>query len=140
MRLILHSFFLFISLTIFAQPKKDYFDAQQLQLKTETDYLKGMPHGTHLEYYKSGKLSRRGYYDYGKEDSIWTIYYETGSIKAIEHYLKGKKWGTNTYYYKNAKPAQITHYENDKADSVWTSYHENGNVKSRESFEKGKRR
>lgn len=122
-----------------AQPKKEYYDNQQTQIKSETDYHKGMPHGLHTEYYKSGKISRRGFYDAGKEDSAWTFYYEDGRKKAVENYLKGKKWGTNVYYFKSGKLAQITHYENDLADSVWTAWHENGQLKSRESFDKGKK-
>ena len=131
--------FLFISLAISSQPKKEYFDAKQTQLKSETDYYKGMPHGSHAEYYVTGKVSRRGFYDYGKEDSLWAFYYENGTKKALENYLKGKKWGTNVYYFKTGKVAQITRYENDFADSVWTSYFENGQIKSKETFEKGKK-
>ena len=86
-----------LSIWSFSQPKKEYHDAAQTQLKSETDYLKGMPHGTHTEYYKSGKISRKGFFNYGKEDSTWTFYYEDGKKKAIENYLKGKKWGTNRY-------------------------------------------
>jgi uncharacterized protein len=123
----------------FSQPKKEYHDAAQTQLKSETDYLKGMPHGTHLEYYKSGRVSRKGFFNYGKEDSVWTFYYEDGKKKAIENYVKGKKWGTNKYYFKSGKIAQVTKYENDLSDSVWTAYYENGNVKSKETFELGKK-
>ena len=123
----------------FSQPKKEYHDAAQTQLKSETDYLKGMPHGTHLEYYKNGRVSRKGFFNYGKEDSVWTFYYEDGKKKAIENFMKGKKWGTNKYYFKSGKIAQVTKYENDLSDSVWTAYYENGNVKSKETFELGKK-
>ena len=122
-----------------AQVKKEFYDTQQIKLKTETDYYKGMPNGLHKEYYQSGKLMRQGYYKFGKEDSVWTIYYENGLQKATENYVASKKWGTNKYYYKTGKLSQIIRYENDLADSTWTSYFENGTVKSRESFEKGKK-
>lgn len=85
MRFQLIAFFFFTVAVLTGQPKKEFYDAQQTQLKSETDYLKGMPHGTHIEYYKTGKLSRKGFYNYGKEDSIWTFYYENGTKKAVEH-------------------------------------------------------
>lgn len=136
---------LFLSLSLFPQVKKEYHDVQQTKVKTETDYYKGMPHGVHREYYKSGKLSRKGTYYYGKEDSTWTFYYEDGTKKAVERYERGLRSGTNQYYFKSGKLSQITKYQpgtrdNDIADSVWTSYYENGKVKSRESFVMGKRR
>src|SRR5947207_1123072 len=137
MRALFYTLMIGLSGVCFGQTKKEYHDAKQTQLKSETEFYKGMPHGLHIEYYPSGKMSRRGFYDYGKEDSVWTFYYEDGARKAIENYLKGKKWGTNTYFFKNGKVAQITKYENDLADSVWTSYHENGKIKSRETFERG---
>ena len=139
MRFYIFLYLVFLYFSLFSQQKKEYFDAQQSQLKTETDYFKGMPHGQHFEYYVSGKPSRRGYYHEGKEDSIWMFYYEDGTKKAVEHYFRGKKWGTNTYYFKSGKIAQITKYNNDIADSTWTSFYENGNQKTVENFENGKK-
>src|SRR5687767_7146482 len=93
-----------------AQARKEYHDAKQTQLKSETNYFKGFPYGEHKEYYKNGKLSCVGFYYagkqshfLGKEDSVWTYYYEDGTKKAVEHYDKGLKNGTNLYYYKSGK-------------------------------------
>ena len=90
---------LFICLALFAysQPKKEYYDAEQLKLKSETNIVKGMPHGKHVEYYKSGIISRKGSFYSGKEDSTWYFYYETGNLKASENYFRGKKNGHNRY-------------------------------------------
>jgi uncharacterized protein len=126
-----------------SQLTKEYYDNEQTQLKSETDYYKGMPHGPHFEYYKNGKLSRKGYYYRGKEDSTWVFYFENGGVKAVEHFAKGKKSGTNLYYFKSGKIAQVTKFKLgvknnvtfDLADSTWTAYYENGKVKSRENFE-----
>ena len=87
----------------YSQLKKDYYDNQQTQLKSETDFYKGMPHGPHYEYYKNGKLSRKGHYYQGKEDSVWVFYFEDGGVKAQERFFRGKKFGTNSYYFKNGK-------------------------------------
>ena len=122
-----------------AQLKKEYYDAEQTQLKSETDYYKGMPHGPYYEYYKNGKVSRKGFYDYGKEDSTWLFYYDDGSLKALERFVKGKKWGTNAYRYKNGQIAQITKFTNNLPDSTWVSFYENGKTKSEESFVNGKK-
>jgi len=50
MRIVFPVILLFLSAALFAQPKKEFYDAQQTQLKSETDYHKGMPHGSHTEY------------------------------------------------------------------------------------------
>src|SRR6476620_3367914 len=107
MRILLPVFVLF-PLQIFPQLKKEYFDTEQTQLKSETDYYRGMPHGPFYEYFKNGKVARKGYYYRGKEDSTWTFYFEDGGTKAIEHFVRGRKNGINTYYYKNGKVAQRT--------------------------------
>ena len=139
--------FLFISsFTISSQLKKEYYDAKESQLKSETDYYKGVPYGAYTEYYPSGNVLSKGYYYsgklshfLGKEDSVWTFYYENGIKKAVEHYDNGKKNGTNVYYFKSGKISQLTKFVDNIADSTWTSFHENGKVKSREPFEKGKK-
>src|SRR4051812_18190061 len=101
MRFLLYSFLVVLSLPLWSQPKQEFYDARQSQLKSETDYYKGMAHGTHTEFYKSGNISRKGIYRYGEEDSLWVFYYEDGAKKAVERYHRGKKNGTNRYYFKN---------------------------------------
>ena len=77
-----------------AQPKKEYYDAEQIKIKSETNIIKGIPHGKHVEYYKNGKVSRKGYFFSGKEDSTWYFYYENDILKASENYYRGKKMDT----------------------------------------------
>ena len=131
--------FLFLSFSAFAQPKKEYYDSEQLKLKSESNIVKGMPHGRHVEYYKNGNVSRKGSFYNGKEDSTWYFYYENKVLKAIENYNRGKKNGHNYYYSKTGELAQETVFNQNLPDSIWTSYHENKTVKSRESFAKGKK-
>ena len=40
--------FLFLAFTSLAQPKKEYYDSEQTKLKSETNIVKGMPHGRHV--------------------------------------------------------------------------------------------
>ena len=95
--------FLLVSFSAFAQPKKEYYDSEQTKLKSESNIVKGMPHGKHVEYYKTGIISRKGSFYSGKEDSTWYFYYETGKLKATENYNRGKKNGHNRYYFKNGE-------------------------------------
>ena len=122
--------FLLTSLGVFSQPKKEYYDSEQTKLKSETNIVKGMPHGRHVEYHKNGNISRKGSFYNGKEDSTWYFFYEDKILKAIENYSRGKKSGHNLYYFKNGNLAQETVFKNNLADSVWTSYYENKAVKS----------
>ena len=123
--------FLFLSFTAIAQPKKEYYDSEQNKLKSETNIVKGMPHGKYVEYYKNGNVSRKGLFYNGKEDSTWYFYYENKGLKATENYKRGKKNGHNRYYFKTGELAQETIFKDNLADSVWTSYYENKIVKSR---------
>jgi antitoxin component YwqK of YwqJK toxin-antitoxin module len=93
--------FTLVVLVSYAQPKKEYYDSEQLKLKSETNIVKGMPHDKHVEYYKTGTISRKGSFYNGKEDSTWYFYYENGTVKAIETYQRGNKNGYNRYYFKN---------------------------------------
>jgi antitoxin component YwqK of YwqJK toxin-antitoxin module len=110
MRILSLIFLVSFSFELFPQLKKEYYDPKETQLKSETDYYKGIAHGLHTEYYKNGNVSRKGFYNYGKEDSVWIFFYEDGTIKALERYYKGKKYGTNRYNFKSGKIAQINRY------------------------------
>ena len=118
-----------LSFSALAQPKKEYYDSEQTQLKSETNIVKGMPQGRHTEYYKNGTISRKGSFYNGKEDSTWVFYYDTKIVKAIENYNRGKKNGHFKYFYKDGALAQETVFKLNLADSVWTSYYENKQVK-----------
>ena len=53
--------FLFLTFSSFAQPKKEYYDSEQTKIKSESNIVKGMPHGKHVEYYKNGNISKPTY-------------------------------------------------------------------------------
>src|SRR6476469_3406727 len=97
---------LFLGFSSLAQPKKEYYDNEQTKLKSESNIVKGMPHGRHVEYYKNGNISRRGSFYNGKEDSTWYFFYEDKTPKAVENYFRGKKQGHNKYFFKNGSIAQ----------------------------------
>lgn len=59
--------FLFLSFSAFAQPKKEYYDSEQLKLKSESNIVKGMPHGRHVEYYKNGNVSEKDHFTMEKK-------------------------------------------------------------------------
>ncbi|MES2515085.1 MAG: hypothetical protein V4580_13120, partial [Bacteroidota bacterium] len=106
---------LFLCLSAFAQPKKEYYDSEQLKIKSESNIVKGMPHGRHIEYYKNGNISRKGSFYNGKEDSTWYIYYENKILKATESYFRGKKNGYNRYYFKSGILSQETVFNQNLA-------------------------
>ena len=73
--------FLFLAFISLAQPKKEYYDSEQTKLKSETNIVKGMPHGRHIEYFKNGNISRKGSFYNGKEDSTCYFFYENKTLK-----------------------------------------------------------
>ena len=66
MRFLIFILLFALSLNVSSQLKKEYYDAKETQLKSETDYYKGMPHGVYTEYYQSGNVLSKGYYYSGK--------------------------------------------------------------------------
>ena len=128
-----------LSAVLQAQPRIEYFDATQTKKRSETEMKYGIPQGRYTEYYESGKINRTGFFNNGKEDSTWILFYETGAKKAIERFDNGKREGVFQYFYKSGKRAQWLHYNYDVADSVWTAWYENGKLKSREVWEKGRK-
>ncbi len=128
--------FIAFQVLVIAQPKFEYYDEDQKQIKSEEHFLKGNPHGKTITYFKNGKVSKLGWNKYGKQDSVWKYYYENGTLKAEEHFSRGMKTGRNTYFYKTGKPAQQTVFDQDRPDSTWTAWYENGQIKSQEVFVK----
>ena len=136
---LLFPLFLFTSVIALAQPKIEYWDIEKTKIKSEEYFVRGVPHGRTAAYYQNGKPAKIGWYKNGKQDSVWTFFYDDGAIKAIEQFNRGLKQGKNSYFYKGGKLAQETVFFKDSPDSIWTSWYENGSLKSKESFSKEKK-
>ena len=55
----------------------------------ESKYVKGLPHGKHVEWYNDGKKKVEGIYKSGMMNDYWTFYYENGNVKCEGSYENG---------------------------------------------------
>ena len=60
-----------------------------------------------------------GEYHNGKQSGEWTMWYDNGQKKSIDHYKEGVQDGEHTGWYTNGKIAAIGMYKNGKREGVW---------------------
>ena len=52
----------------------------------ESKYVKGLPHGKHVEWYNDGIKKVEGIYKSGMMNGYWTFYYENENVKGEGSY------------------------------------------------------
>ena len=84
-------FILLFGFSCNAQKLKKKFKSSGNPVRNETYYVlkedKSIRHGDYVSKTPGGKIVKRGFYNYGKKDGIWTIYYvRENSILSICRY------------------------------------------------------
>jgi len=109
--------------------------------------------GQYEEYYKSGKIKHKGYYNNGQLTTIYKNYYDNGQLERsfkvtdtrscqMETYYKNGVLESKTQYFKGQVLTEVDYYptgkmeyseENDKSFEFYISlyyYYDNGNPQS----------
>lgn len=118
-----------------AQFLKKSFGIRRRRRKSVEYTVNGKLEGVCYYYFKEESLDRTGRYKDGKQDSIWTFYFNDGNKKATESYFQGRKSGKANYWYKNGNKFMTGKFVENLADSTWVSYFENGKMKSIENYQ-----
>ena len=84
----------------------EYFEAEQVFIKSKTSYKDGKIEGSHEEYYESGQLKSKTSYKDGKIEGPYEEYYQNGQ-------LKKKSYQVDEFFY----------------EGVYQTYYENGQIK-----------
>ena len=109
----------------------------------ESKYVKGLPHGNHIEWYNNGKKKVEGKYKSGMMNGYWEFYFDNGNIKVEGSYSNGNgekidnetgiprngmdgKW---IFYYQNGKKNSEGTYKDGKEDGLWAIWYESGQKK-----------
>ena len=99
----------------------------------------GVKQGDYEDYYKSGKLRKKGAYAGGKEDGLWEYYYENGRLWKKCTYKNGEKDGLYEAYYENSQLGEKCFYKNGKKDGPYLSYREDGRADTQYVYRNGER-
>lgn len=101
-------------------------------------YTNGVETGRFMDYYRSGKLFRKGFFLlYGNTSRIEggvEIYRETGTIESKETYRNGRRTGPYIKFAVSGARILEGEFDEDRRVGNWTTYYESGSVKSRGSY------
>ena len=122
--------------------------------------------GLIINKYESGQKHTKGYLTNGREDGIWTWWYEGspknhirlyldnildnlpylfydswenyGQKRKVVDYLDGTKDGLSTEWYENGQKKEEGTYKDGKEDGLWTGWYNNGQKELEGTFKDGK--
>ena len=94
----------------------------------ESKYLKGLLHGTHIEWWEAGNKKVHGRYKLGKMNGRWVHYFENGQIKSEGNYKNGERDGLETQWHKNGIKRSKGMYNNGKKTGEWVYWDEQGDL------------
>jgi TonB family protein len=103
-------------------------------IRSQTDFLNGIRHGNHREFYKDGQLSASATFD--MEYYAGKIYrYSLDSIVIFEMELDSMETGKFIHYSKNGKNILATgQFKESYRDGKWTFYNELGDLMKISSY------
>ena len=88
--------------------------------------LNGKEDGLWTKWYDNGQKSNEETYKDGKLDGLWTIWYENGQKKYQGTYKDGKEDGLHTIWFKNGQKNSEGTYKDGEKDGLSTGWYENG--------------
>lgn len=119
-------------------------------VKSSGGYVDGNKEGTHRVYDKSGEVVGGEIYRKGVKvgDGIvdatggfegeWTIYYESGKVKAEGLYEKSERTGEWVFYHENGTVEHRGKYLKGLPQGAWKWYYDDGSLRREEFYRRGK--
>jgi len=111
---------------------KEYVVEDNAQKST---YVDGVRQGMTWWYDDKRKVKSKVNFDKGKENGIYTSYYENGKEKLVVEYVDGQKHNTQKIYYDNGQLGSQVDYNMGRREGVMTEWDYEG-FKSSEVFYK----
>jgi antitoxin component YwqK of YwqJK toxin-antitoxin module len=93
--------------------------------------LKGRENGLWTYWWENGQKQAIGMYSNGKADSLWQYFDENGMLTKDGTFDKGFENGKWTNYYPNGKVSSVSNYRLGRLDGDFISYYDNGSVNQR---------
>ena len=76
-------------------------------------------------------------YKNGKDDGIFTKWYENGEKEFEGNYKNGKEYGIFTVWYENGEKKSERNWKDGKLDGIWTGWFNNGEKKFEYNYKNG---
>lgn len=84
--------------------------------------------GKHIESRGDGSLSKEGFYIDGRQEGLFTSWYENGQLKSELTHKSGKLEGLAREWYENGQLKSEATYKNGKVQGLSRDWHENGQL------------
>jgi hypothetical protein len=98
------------------------------QLERIMNFIDGKKDGEEIDYYQNGIIKKRGYYKFGKADSIWTWYDSSGSKSKKSSVFNGEYVGEQVEYYQNGNVKKCSFYYPLNQITYELNYQEDGKI------------
>ncbi len=136
---------LIVANELFAQGEKraSFYKDDENQIKEVyhlKDTLDNVLDGEYISFFMNGNMEKKGNYDEGLPEGLWTYYYENGKKKMHGELEAGEPSGYWTYYFENGSKKMEGEMVGDRRDGDWLIYYQNGVVKRRGAFVDGMRK
>jgi hypothetical protein len=90
------------------------------------------------EMYVNGQVKALFRYKDGKEEGLWTLWFENGRKKMEENWKNGKKDGRMTLWFENGRKQFEANFKGGKKEGLETGWYENGHKKFEGNYKHGK--
>jgi antitoxin component YwqK of YwqJK toxin-antitoxin module len=104
-------------------------DSLNAQKEFVRNYKNGKEDGLWTDWYENGQKKREGPFKNGGPNGLTTMWYENGQLKGETNYKDGKQDGLTKTWYENGQKTHEGNYKNGKYDGFWTNWYENGQKK-----------
>jgi len=106
----------------------------------EGSYKDGKENGLWTEWYENGQKKKKETYKDGEEVGKWTYWYENGQKMKGEtyRYRDGEEVGKWTQWYENGQKMYEVNYKDGWKDGLYTSWYKNGQKLKEETYKDGK--
>lgn len=94
----------------------------------EGTVVNGKEQGMWTFWWENGKVQQTGFFKDGRLDSTWEYYNEEGMLYRRGSFRKGMQDGEWTDFHPNLEVASTGQYSNDRQHGPWTFYYDNGQV------------
>lgn len=84
--------------------------------------------GAWTDFFPTGEVRAKGFYQENQRSGNWTFYYRSGSIEQKGRYERGRYQGAWTWYYPNGNVWREERYFNGREDGMFVEYDETGAI------------
>lgn len=90
--------------------------------------------GWYEDFYKSGKLKHKGYYNNGSLTTVYKNYYENGQLERSFKFKDVRTYEMELYYINGVLKSKVEYFKGQAL--VWTDFYANGNMEYYEENDK----